>query len=239
MRSSKPLVFNAAPTSAPGFYSFKAKGSEAEIIIYGDIGDSWFGGVTAKQFADDLKAAGNVATINLRLNSAGGDVFEGLTIYRRLVDHKAKIVVHIDGIAASIASVIAMAGDEIRIAEAGQLMIHNAWGIALGDADKMRTMAALLDTTSASLRDVYTARTSNTADQVTAWMDAETWFTGEEAKKHGFADHVVENMRMAARLDTAKHQFKNIPKALTETPDRDSAAQRIASMQSKLRRNAA
>jgi ATP-dependent Clp protease protease subunit len=68
----------------------KAKGKEAEILLYGDIGDSWFGGITAKQFADDLKAIGNVDTINLRINSAGGDVFDGLTIYRRLVDHSAK-----------------------------------------------------------------------------------------------------------------------------------------------------
>ena len=108
-------------------FSVKAKaGDEAEILIYEDVGEGWFGGVTAKQFADELKALGSVKTINLRLNSAGGDVFDGLAIYRRLVDHPAKIVSHIDGLAASIASVIAMAGDEIRISESGFLMIHNA-----------------------------------------------------------------------------------------------------------------
>src|ERR1044072_9600498 len=97
-------------------FSIKAKGnSEAEILIYEDVGEGWFGGVTAKQFAEDLKALGKVDTINLRINSAGGDVFDGLAIYRRLVDHPARVITHIDGLAASIASVIAMSGNEIRI----------------------------------------------------------------------------------------------------------------------------
>lgn len=119
-------------------YRISAKANEADVLIYEDVGDSWFGGVSAKQFADDLKALGKVDTINLRLNSAGGDVFDGLAIYRQLVDHPARVITHIDGIAASIASVIAMAGTEIRIAEAGFLMIHDAWGMQMGNADDMR-----------------------------------------------------------------------------------------------------
>src|SRR6478609_6695251 len=114
-------------------YSIKAKGTTAgEIYIYEDVGDSWFGGVTAKQFAADLKELGPVQTLDVRINSGGGDVFDGLAIYRQLVDHPAKVVSHIDGFAASIASIIAMAGDEIRISEAGFVMIHDAWGVAVG-----------------------------------------------------------------------------------------------------------
>ena len=98
-------------------YRISAKGADrAEILIYEDVGEGWFGGVSAKQFADDLKALGAVSTIDVRINSYGGDVFEGFAMYRQLVEHKARIVVHVDGVAASIASVIAMAGNEIEIA---------------------------------------------------------------------------------------------------------------------------
>lgn len=236
-RNTDMLVFNAAPIPiAPG-YSMKAKGkSEAEILLYGDVGDSWFGGVTAKQFSDDLAALGSVSTIHVRINSAGGDVFDGLTIYRRLVDHSAKIIVHIDSLAASIASVIAMAGEEIHIAEAAQVMIHDAWGLAIGGADDLRSMADRLDVTTASLRDIYVARTGNGAAKVETWMDQETWFTAAEAVENGFATNIVENMKMAARIDPAKHKFRNIPATLSATPNTDALRQRLARMKAQMER---
>jgi ATP-dependent Clp protease protease subunit len=240
----RPLVFNAVPTivardvlSVGGGYSVKNKGTEAEIYLYGDVGDSWFGGVTAKQFADDLKAAGKVDTIQLHINSPGGDVFDGLTIYRLLVDHKAKVIVHIDGLAASIASVIAMAGNEINISESGFLMIHNAWGIAMGAADDMRTMADLLDKTTGSIRDVYVARTGKSGEAVKSWMDAETWFSAQEAKDNGFVTAISDNMRLAARIDPAKHKgLKHLPSALTGTPNLDDAKARIQRMKNAMER---
>lgn len=240
LRSTRPLVFNAGPVGiAPG-YSMKAKGkSEAEIILYGDVGDSWFGGVTAKQFADDLKALGKVDTINLRINSAGGDVFDGLTIYRRLVDHPAKIISHIDGVAASIASVIAMAGNEIRISESGFLMIHDAWGIAIGSSADMRTMADLLETTTGSIRDVYVARTGNDDDKVKNWMSEETWFTAAEAVEFGFAETIADNLRIAARIDPEKHKFRKAPSALSATPNLAAVRERVARMKSQLDRRRA
>jgi len=181
-------------------YSIRAKAKgEAEIFIYEDVGESWFGGVSARQFATDLRALGDVATINVRLNSFGGDVFDGLAIYRLLADHKARVIAHVDGIAASIASVIAMAGDEIRIAEAGEIMIHDAWGVAIGPAADMRAMADRLEAVSASIGDVYVARTGNSKDQVQAWMLAETTFQSSDAVKHSFATSVVPNVRAAAR----------------------------------------
>lgn len=226
-------AINAAPVKIPAGYSIKAKGKEAEIMLYGDVGDSWFGGVTAKQFADDLKAAGSVDTIRLRINSPGGDVFDGLTIYRLLVDHKAKVIVHIDGLAASIASVIAMAGEEIHISESGFLMIHAAWGFAMGGAEDMRTMAALLDRTTASIRDVYMARTGKTETEIKNWMDAETWFSAQEALDNGFATDIADNMRVAARFDPAKHRFNKAPAALAGTPNMDAARARLATMKLK------
>ena len=196
-------------------YSIKARAGEAEVYIYEDVGEGWFGGVSAKQFATDLKALGSVDTINVHINSAGGDVFDGLAIYRQLVDHKAKVVAHIDGLAASIASVIAMAGDEIRITEAGFMMIHNAWGVSIGEAVEMRRMADRLETVSGAIADVYVARTNAEANAVRQWMDAETWFGGAEAVKEGFANTVVENLRVAARFDPVRHTFRNMPNALS------------------------
>lgn len=220
-------------------FSIKAKGkSEAEILIYEDIGESWFGGVTAKQFAEDLKDVGAVDTVHVRINSAGGDVFTGLAIYRILVEHKARVVVHIDGLAASIASVIAMAGDEIEIAEAGFIMVHDAWAVAVGNAEDMRTMAGLLDTTSNSIRDVYVARTGLAVADVETLMDAETWMTAAEAVEKGFAGSIAKNLRLAARIDPEKHKFRNTPTALVGTPNRDAAKERIASLRAKMKRAA-
>lgn len=238
----KPIVFNAAPVLVPGGYSIKAKGTEAEIYLYGDVGGGgWFSdGVTAKQFADDIKAAGNVDTIQLHINSPGGDVFDGLAIYRVLVDNKAKVIVHIDGLAASIASVIAMAGEEIHMSESGFLMIHQAWAIAMGSADDMRTMADILEKTSASLRDVYVARTGKTAAQIDGWMDAETWFTAQEALSNGFITDISANMKVAAKIDPAKHRgLKHLPAALAGTPNLDAMKARIAAMKLKMDRRAA
>lgn len=210
-------------------YRFQARANaEAEIFIYEDVGEGFFGGVSAKQFASDLRSLGDVAKITLHINSEGGDVFDGLAIYRLLADHKAKVVSQIDGVAASIASVIAMAGNEIRIAESGFLMIHDAWGLKVGNSDDMRSMADLLDATTGSLADVYMKRTNAKAETIRKWMKDETWFTGAEAVKEGFADSIVENLRVAARLDSSKHKYKRAPAALTARPLYLAASERIA-----------
>ena len=190
-------------------YSIRAKANAgAEIYIYEDVGEGWFGGVSAKQFADDLKALGTVQTIDLRLNSYGGEVFDGLAIYRQLVEHPARVVVHVDGVAASIASVIAMAGDEIRIAEAGFMMIHPAQGGVLGSAKAMRDMADLLDRITASIVNVYDKRTSSDLATITQWVENDTWFTAQDALAAGFADAIDENMLLAASANLDGHQDK-------------------------------
>lgn len=196
-------------------YSIKAKADKAEVYLYEDVGEGWFGGVSAKQFADDLKSLGAVSQIDLRINSYGGEVFDGFAIYNQLKEHSAKVVSHVDGIAASIASVIAMAGDEILIAEAGFMMIHNAQGLAIGDARDMRQMADTLDTVTGSIADVYVARTGRGQGEVRDWMDDETWMTAADCVERGFADSMVENMRVAAHATMSdRHKFTKVPEQL-------------------------
>jgi len=222
-------INNRAGAKTPAGYRMLNRGNDhAEIYLYGIIGQDWYGdGVTAKQFADDLKGLGKVKAIDCRINSEGGDVFAGKAMYTLLAEHEATVKVHIDGLAASAASFIAMAGDEIRIAEGAFVMIHNAWTFAAGGADDMRRTATLLDTVNETIREVYVARTKNTAKAVKDWMDDETWFAGKEAVSAGFADKLVENLKVAACLSHGD-RFKNLPSALK--PRRLAALTRLEAL---------
>lgn len=221
-------------------FSIRARGkTEAEILIYEDVGSQFFDGVTARQFAEQLIALGNIDVINLRISSLGGDVNEGLAIYRRLADHPAKVITHIDGYAASIASVIAMAGNEIRIAAAGAVMIHEAYGLAFGNALELRSIADQMEATTASIADVYVARTKNDRTKVLDWMAEETWFYGKEAVDAGFAQSVVENVRFAAHFDPSRHKFKHAPAALAGKPNLAEVKQRLARMKTQMERRRA
>ncbi len=192
-------------------YRFLAKAQEkaAEVFIYEDVGADWFGGVTASQVKDDLKKAGAVDRIDVHIASYGGDMNEGLAIYRMLADHKARVVTHVDGVAASIASVIAMAGEDIIIAEAGSMMIHEGWTIAAGNAKKLRAVADQADAMTSQMADLYAARTKNSVAKVKDWMAAETWFYGQEAVDAGFATSVAPNVRMAASARSLWHATMN------------------------------
>ena len=138
-----------------------------------------------------MKALGDVRQINVRINSPGGDVFDGMAIYNTLKRHPARIVVDVDGLAASIASVIAMAGDEIRMAKSSVMMIHRAWGIVLGTAHDMVTMAEVLAKLDGQIADVYAQRSRNSAQRMREMMVANTWLTADEAAAAGLADSVT------------------------------------------------
>ena len=177
-----------------------------DLLIYDVIGEDWDGtGVTAKKVATALAEKPNAKTINVAINSAGGQVFDALSIYNRLVQHKAHVAVSIDGAALSAASLIAMAGDEIAIAENAMMMIHEAQGIAVGPASEMRKMADELDKANATLTTTYAARTGHSAEEVGELMAAETFFTAEEAVELGFATRVVEAKRIAAHVDLSRY----------------------------------
>ncbi len=144
------------------FWNFKGSGDKrAELLLYGDISDSsWWGDeVTPKQFKADLDALGDVAELDIYINSGGGDVFAGFAIYNMLKRHTAKKTVYVDGLAASVASVIAMAGDKIIMPENAMLMIHNAWAVAKGNKAKLRKIADEMDKIDGMLAGIYAART--------------------------------------------------------------------------------
>ncbi|HAR50372.1 head maturation protease, ClpP-related [Roseovarius nubinhibens] len=163
----------------------------ASISILDPIGaDLWGDGVTAKRIAAALRSIGP-KPVTVNVNSPGGDYFEGLAIYNLLREHSEKVTVNILGIAASAASVIAMAGDEVRIARAGFLMIHNTWVVAAGDRHAMREVASWLEPFDETAVDIYAARTGIDEGALAEMLDRETWIGGQSAVDQGFADALL------------------------------------------------
>lgn len=187
----------------------EAAAGEATLFIYDYIG--WLG-VEAAPVVREL-AALNVQTIHVRINSPGGDVFDGLAIYNALKQHSARVIVHVDSLAASIASVIAMAGDEIHMAEGAFIMIHNPWTLAIGDAAELRKVAEVLDQVGGSLAGIYAGRSGQSREDVEAMMDEETWMNAEQAVERGFADSVDgREVEAAASFDLSI--FNHVPEDL-------------------------
>lgn len=199
----------------------KADGS-AEIAIYDQIG---FWGISAKAFRDELKALGDVSLLDIHIHSPGGEIWDGLAIYNILAAHKARKVVHVDGIAASMASVIAMVGDDIEMAENAWMMIHNpAWMVA-GEPDELREAAELLEKTKTQLVGIYAKRCGLPDEEVSALMDAETWFTAEEAVAKGFADRTTESLDLAANYDLSR--FRCVPNSLLTSGAKTMATESV------------
>lgn len=171
----------------------------AELWIYDYIGiDFWTGeGVSAKQFAKDL-AAITAPAIDLHINSPGGSVFDGQAIHTSLVNHPATVTTYVDGLAASIASVVALAGNKVVMAANALFMIHNPMGCCCGAAGDMRDMADLLDKVGETIAGVYERKTGLAPAAIRQAMDAETWYTAEEALDAGFADEIGAELPVAA-----------------------------------------
>lgn len=163
-----------------------ASSGTATIYVYDEIG---YWGVTASEFVAEL-AQLNVASIDVHLNSPGGEIFDGMAIYEALRAHPAQVTTYIDSLAASIASVIAMAGDRIVIAPYGEMMIHDGSGLCIGNAADMLEMAELLDRQSNKIASVYADRAGGTVEEWRTLMTAETWFSAAEAVAAGLADEV-------------------------------------------------
>lgn len=175
-----------------------------EILMYDEIGeDPWFGtGISAKTFAEDLNSI-DTDEIHLRINSPGGNVFEGIAMLNAVRRHKAKVTVFVDGLAASAASIVAMGGDEVVMSRNAELMIHDAWGIAIGNADEMQKMANDLGRASDNLASAYADKAGGDVAQWREAMKAETWFSDKEAVAAGLADR-VEPSKTASDKSKAK-----------------------------------
>lgn len=166
--------------------------SDNSISIYDVIGaDPWTGnGMTAKRVSGALRAIGNKDVV-VNINSPGGDLFEGIAIYNVLRAHEAKVTVRVMALAASAASVIAMAGDEVQIARTGFFMVHNAWVMAMGNRHDLKEVADWLEPFDQAMADLYAARTGMSVKEAAKLMDKETWIGGAEAVDLGFADNFV------------------------------------------------
>tara|TARA_R100000306_G_scaffold62126_1_gene67141 strand:- start:2528 stop:3529 length:1002 start_codon:yes stop_codon:yes gene_type:complete len=187
------------------WYSINAKDTEqyADVYLYDEVGNY---GVSAKDFVNDLKLLKG-RDIYLHINCVGGEVFDGMAIYNTLKKYKGKVTAYIEGIAASMGSIIPLAADEIIMSENSLYMIHNAWGGAMGEADDMRKTATLLDKLSSEIANIYTKKTGLPLSQIEDMMDEETWFNSEEALEYGFIDRISDAVMVAAKYDISK--FKN------------------------------
>lgn len=199
------------------WYSIKAQADsdETEVVVYDEIG---YWGVTAAQFIREFKSIPAQNSIKLRINSPGGDVFDGLAIYNVIARHEGKVTATIDGLAASAASVIAMAANQIVMPENAFMMIHDPWGVSIGNADELRDMAEVLDKIKAGLVSTYVNRSGQSAEKISELMSAETWLTAAEAKELGLADEVAPAMKVAASY--SRGRFQNLPAGFTEQDDR-------------------
>ena len=216
------------------------KANSTEILVYEDIGEGWFGGVSAKSIIDALKGAKN--DVLVRINSAGGDVFEGLAIYNALAQSSKNIDTQVDGAAFSAASVIFMAGKKRKMAENAFLMIHDAWSVVAGNAAELRERADMLDAISGSLAKIYSDASGTAMDEVKDWMAAETWFGANadkgvrDAVEDGFVTELVENLKVAAAWDPKRHHLQHPPESLTEPPRKNVLHMRSVKMAARARK---
>ncbi len=164
--------------------------SSLVVDLYDVIGDAC-GTSTARSVRDVLKGSPNAKSITCRINSPGGNVFDGIAIYNLLKEHPASVTVQIDALAASIASVIAMAGDKRCMASNAMMMLHNPSALQNGDAESLRKTSELLDKTAKHMAQIYSECSSMSMDEVLRVMNAETWFTATEALKVGLIDEIV------------------------------------------------
>jgi len=229
MKNLKPMFFDLAKfgepikcekSKEPSRLALSTDTESPELMIYGDIG-GWWDGPDTLEVVKEL-ASISADEISVRINSPGGSVFDGVAIYNALAIHSAKVNVKIEGAACSIASVIAMAGDEISIGAAADMMIHKPWSYVQGDAEAMRKEAEILDMLEGGLVDIYAARTGNDPKEIGKMLAAETWFRGQAAVDAGFADVCVPAKKKAQAARSQIYAlFKNAPAELAALADDD------------------
>jgi len=191
-----------------------ATSKEATVYLYDEIG--WFG-IEAEKFVKDLNNI-KAETIHLRVNSPGGSVFDGTTIYNAVKQHKSKVIAHVDGLAASIVSVIIMGADEVQMAENAFVMIHEPWSIVMGNAEGMRHEADLLDKVRDTIAKTYMNKSGKDRDEINAMMNAETWLNAQEALEAGFIDSIYDEKLEKAEVTLFDLSvFNRVPEQLQQS----------------------
>jgi ATP-dependent Clp endopeptidase proteolytic subunit ClpP len=217
-------------TAQPWYEIRNVAAGEAEIWLYSEIGDDIWGdgsSTPARTFVEELAALGDVSKIALHINSPGGSVFDGQAIYTVLKNHKATITSYVDGLAASIASVIALAGERVIMAANALFMIHDPFGLAVGNSADMRKMADVLDKVGTTIAGVYEDKTGLYPDEVHAAMAAESWYSAEEALALGYVDEVAGAVDLAACAGFDLGVYRHVPEQLlaAATPVPEPATQ--------------
>jgi ATP-dependent protease ClpP protease subunit len=219
----------AAGPGKPFFHAEMQPDGTLELMIYEEIGEHFWsdGGVTAKTVKAEMDQA-EYSNITVRINSPGGSAADGVAIFNLLRSTKKPIHVFVDGMAASAASIVAMAGDQITMGVGSLLMLHNAWGDCTGYANDMRAMGDVLDTVSAAIGKTYASRTGKTEDEISELMNAETWMTADECLAEGFCTDITEeypeleiSALALARQFKALRKMKHVPKVLKQAPTRN------------------
>ncbi|MFK3932215.1 head maturation protease, ClpP-related [Pantoea agglomerans] len=194
-----------------------AKSDENSISVFDVIGADWYGdGVTASRIAAALRSIGG-ADVTVNINSPGGDMFEGLAIYNLLREYEGKVTVKVLGLAASAASIIAMAGDEVQIGRGAFLMIHNCWVYAMGNRHDLQQIAADMVPFDKAMNDIYGARTGLDAATIDAMMNAETYIGGSDAVEKGFADRLLAADEIADGDDSPAAALRKLDAMLAKT----------------------
>ena len=193
---------------------------KAVIYIYGAIGGWEDKAKKSVKTAESFIEAFDKVTadeIDIHINSGGGNVFDGIAIYSHIVSSEKTVNTYVDALAASIASIIALAGQKVYMARNAQLMIHNATAVAIGTASDMRKTAGILESIEDQLIDIYNQKTGIAKDELRQMMDAETWLNAQASKEKGFIDEITSALKIAASLDLSQFEFKHIPPELKES----------------------
>jgi ATP-dependent protease ClpP protease subunit len=208
-----------------------ADAGEPVVRIYDEIG---FFGITADEFIKDLDKI-TASTIRVEINSPGGDVFDAVAIYNALRTHPAHVTTRVDGLAASAASLIVQAGDHRVMLSSSQMMIHNAWSFAIGNADELREMAALLDQQDDVIAGVYASRSGGDKDEFRSLMAADTWLTDQDTVEKGLADEVVDPPRQSQPADrhTGPALHDQISEAMDVVTDVLTSAERVGALRAE------
>ena len=212
------IVDNKADTPRP--FNVTRNGDAASIYIYDVISADW--GVSALSVIDAINQAGDAKTLNIHINSPGGDVFEGRAIMAAIAAFRGKTIAKIDSLCASAATSIALACNEIEMADGAFFMIHNASGMAWGDKTALRETANVLEKIEGAIVNDYTSRTGKDEAEIRAAMQAETWFTAAEALEYGFVDRVTSADKKAKNTWNLA-AFGNAPAALLRNKSDDTA----------------